>query len=370
MPLPTILVIDDDPDLCELIVDALGDNYTISTCDNGHNQAFDLVKELNPAIVILDVNLPNGNGLEICRDISYISANPPLTLLVSGDNSLELRLDAYNKGGADFLAKPFRIQELRAKIDALYKLFSQRQQLSKSSEFATQTAMSAMLEASQYGEVLRFYNNMYNSDSLVKIADCFFNLMASLGLNSSMQFRTSQTEELHCSEGECSPIEKQIYDNMSDSDRLISFSNRLMVNGTYASFIIKNMPVEDDVTNGRLRDILATIIDGIDGKLMDLQRLDLLRQTSEELSASTQRLSTFLKDHENFMTGAMSHVIGEIHSSFDTLEMTEAQEAFFTQLSEKLINSMEESFIHVGNETDILDCLRLSLSIVVQPKNT
>lgn len=366
MSLPTILVIDDDPDLCELIVDALGDNYNISTCNNSENEAIDLAKHINPAIIILDVNLPNGNGLEICRDISHISSHPPLTLLVSGDNSLELRLDAYNKGGADFLAKPFRIQELRAKIDALYKLFNQRQQLSQSSEFATKTAMSAMAEASQYGEVLRFYNEMYNSDTLVKIAKCFFTLMSALGLNSSIQFRTSHAEELHCPDGSCSPIEKQIYDNMADSDRLIGFSNRLMVNGTYASFIVKNMPVDDEVTNGRLRDILATIIEGIDGKLMDLQRLVLLRQTSSELSASTQRLSKFLKDHENFMTGAMNHVIGEINSSFHLLEMTEAQEEFFTNLSERLINSMEESFIHVGNETDILDCLRLSLSMVVK----
>lgn len=368
MPLPQVLVIDDDPDLCELIQDSLFESYTITLCNNANTEAVDLVQELQPAVIVLDINLPNGNGLDLCKTISLETKSPPLILLISGDNSLEVRLDAYNSGGADFLAKPFRLQELRAKVDTLNKLHQRQRQLTQSSDYATKTAMNAMAEASQYGEVLRFYNAMYKTNSVKTVASNFFRLMENFGLQSSIQFRTRSTESYDHLNQECSPIELQIYESLAESDRLISFSNRLMVNGTYASFIIKNMPT-DEVSHGRLRDILATLIEGVDGKLVELQRLDLLRQTSAELAASTQRLSKVINAHEGFITDAMNHVISEISGSFNTLEMTEAQEVFFTKLSEKLINSMEESFIHVGNETDVLDCLRLSLSVMLSNGN-
>ncbi len=360
-----IVVIDDDPDLCELIQDALANEYQVQTTTHA-DQAIALVNDLKPSIVILDINLPNGNGLHLCEEIS--KDNSPLVLLVSGDNTLDMRLEAYQHGGADFLAKPFRIQELRAKVETLNKLYQSQAQLRQSSEYATKTAMNAMAEASQYGEVLRFYNDMYKAMSIEEVKASFFSLMETFGLQSSIQFRLKETLTFDYLDDECNPIEIQIYENLTESDRIIPFSNRMMVNGMFASFIVKNMPTHDDVENGRLRDILATLIEGLDAKLLDLQRLGLLRQTSRELAMSSQRLATVVKDHEEHLTGAMNHVVSSINASFHTLELTEAQESFFTKLTERVLNSMEDSFVCIGNETDVLDCLRLSLSVVLNDK--
>lgn len=362
-----ILIIDDDPDLCELLEDALSESYNIRTTNSPDNVLL-LLDSHNPEVVILDVNLPNGNGLQLCEQIS--GNYEPMVLLVSGDTTLELQVDAYNHGCADFMTKPFHIKELHNKVDALHKMFMHQQQLKQSSEYATKTAMSAMAEASQYGEVLRFFNDMYKAVKLESIRDSFFRLMETFGLQSSIQFRTNDTSSFDYISDECSPIELQIYDKLSQSDRLISFSPRIMVNGTYASFIVKNMPVDDEVSNGRLKDILATVIEGLDAKLLDLQRLELLQQTSGELASSSGRLASVMKEHEDFITGAMNHVISSINASFHVLEMTEEQEKFFTKLTEDVLHSMEDSFIKIGNETDVLDCLRLSLAVVLQEKST
>ncbi len=360
-----IVIIDDDPDLCELINDALSNDYDVQSTTRA-DEALGLVEDLKPAIVILDINLPNGNGLELCEQISENSK--ALVLLVSGENTLDMRLQAYQHGGADFMAKPFRIQELRAKVEALTKLYLSQVELKQSSEYATKTAMNAMAEASQYGEVLRFYNEMYKATDTAKVKDAFFKLMETFGLQSSIQFRVQATETFDYIADECNPIEMQIYDNLVESDRVIPFSSRIMVNGTYVSFIVKNMPIEQEVENGRLRDILATLVEGLDAKLVDLQRLGLLRQTSRELALSSQRLTTVVKGHEEYITGAMNHVVSSISASFHVLEMNEKQEEFFTTLTERVLTSMEDSFVHIGNETDVLDCLRLSLSVVLNDK--
>lgn len=359
-----VLVVDDDPDLCELMYDALSDTFDIRTCSNGE-EVKHCCEEWQPSMVILDVFLNKTNALPICKEVIETVKNPPLFLVVSGQNTLEQRLEAYNNGGDDFLPKPFQLSELIAKVTTLCEFYSHRTELATTNEYATKTAMHAMAEASQYGGVLRFFNDMYKADNIEKITASFFRLMKDFGLKSSIQFRMHETTTFDHTGAECSPIEMQIYDNLYIEGRIIPFSNRLLVNGMFVSFIIKNMPVDDEVTYGRLKDILATLVEGLNSKINDLQRLNLLRQTAAEVAACSQRLSDVMKEHEGFIMSAMNHVISEINSSFNVLDLNEEQERFFTQLAENIINSVETSFVHIGNEQDVLNCLWRSLTIVL-----
>jgi len=358
MTKPQLLVVDDDPDLCELIEDVLSENYMVHIC----NDAGDLdsvYSKANPTIALLDINLPNGNGLHLCRSMCQSEGQSPIVLLISGDSSMELKLDAYINGGSDFLAKPFKIRELQAKVDKLHELHETQKQLFQSKKFATK---AATIDASQYAELLRFYNAMYTADSCEVIRDKLFELMQSFCLEVSIQFRMETTQSYDHAHKVCSPIELQIYELLSTGERIIAFSNQLMVNGTHASMIIKNMPIEDETNNDRLRDILDTMIDGLDAKLLNLQRLNLLRQTSRELAQSNARLTKATKDHQAHTNNAMNHAISEIHSNVDALELNEGLEKFFAELAKNIILSTEESFAQILSETEIIDCLNISLA--------
>ncbi|PCK09965.1 MAG: hypothetical protein COA42_01520 [Alteromonadaceae bacterium] len=362
--LPALLVIDDDADMHELLSDVFADEYDVHSTLNGE-EILEHCDRIKPNVILLDILLEKESGLTICSHLRQNAKHQPMILFISGKNGLKQRLEAYNHGGDDFLPKPFQISELRAKVEILNTLAVKRDELKVNNEFATRTALNAMTEASQYGGVLRFFNNMYKASSIEKIRDEFFTLMNDLGLKTSIQFRTETTVEYNSSGQECSPIEQHIYENLHLQGRLIPFSNRLMVNGKFISFIVKNMPVDDEFATGRLNDILATTIEGLDSKAQELLRLNLLRQTAKEVAASSQRLSGIMGDHEGFIVGAMNHVISEINSSFHTLEMNEEQEVFFTGLAENIINSIETSFVRIGNEQNVLNCLWLSLSSVL-----
>ncbi len=359
-----VLIVDDDPDLCELMCDTLSDEYDIKICNQG-TDVCPTCDEWKPSVVVLDVFLNSTSGLPLCKEVIEHDPNPPLFLVVSGKNTLEQRLEAYNYGGDDFLAKPFQIRELKAKVQALSAIHKRREELQSTNEYATKTAMHAMAEASQYGGVLRFFNDMYRADSVEKITKSFFHLMNEFGLKASIQFRMEETVTLDHSGGDCSPIEMQIYENLYIEGRIIPFSNRVLVNGLFVSFIVKNMPTDDEVTYGRLKDILATLVEGLNSKISDLQRLNLLRQTASEVAACSERLSKVTKDHEDFIMKAMNHVISEINCSFNVLELNENQEKFFTGLAENILNSVESSFVHIGNEQDVLNCLWRSLQVVL-----
>ena len=64
----TILVCDDDPSLRELVRAVLGPRYRFIEAADG-TEALELARELRPDLIVLDVMLPDGSGLEVCRDL-------------------------------------------------------------------------------------------------------------------------------------------------------------------------------------------------------------------------------------------------------------------------------------------------------------
>lgn len=359
-----ILLVDDDPDLCELIEDTLSDAYAIHTCHDEISACATFAK-LNPGIVLLDINLPNGNGLKLCQKLIEQANHYPMVLMLSGDSGPDMQLQAYDSGGSDFLPKPFRIKELRARVDKLNEFYQRQCQLQASSSAATQSAKIAMAEASQYGEVVQFYNAMYRAESVEEIRDSFFALMDTFGLSSSMQIRSNKIYSYDYRAAECSPIELQIYERFFKSKRLIVFYSRLLINGQYVSAIVKNMPSKDQAGCTRLHEILATIIDGIDTKLLDIQRLELLKQTSTELYESNLRLSQTVKQHRTKIRNMIDQMTVTLNGDEDSVEMNPEKKQHLSQLRTDTLKHLDNSFNDIANEAQVLDCLQLSLATVL-----
>ena len=113
-----ILLIDDDTELCDLLTEYLqGENFTLSMVHDGQ-QGADLAMD-DYDLVILDVMLPNLNGLEVLKKIRINSDIPVLMLTARGDDID--RIVGLELGADDYLAKPFNPRELLARIRAIQR---------------------------------------------------------------------------------------------------------------------------------------------------------------------------------------------------------------------------------------------------------
>ncbi|TVS10707.1 MAG: DNA-binding response regulator [Wenzhouxiangella sp.] len=114
-----VLIVDDDADLRSLIAFALrqGGLLPIEASDVRSCRAL-LVQE-GPDLVVLDINLPDGDGLSLCREIRSTSDIPILMLTVR--NSEDDLVAALDLGADDFLSKPFSPRTLLARIRALLR---------------------------------------------------------------------------------------------------------------------------------------------------------------------------------------------------------------------------------------------------------
>ncbi len=115
----TILVVDDDQNICELINLYLSnDGYQLFFCHNG-SDALNLLKNEEIDLVLLDVMLPVINGWEVCRMIRQ-SSQIPIIFLTARD-MVEDKVQGFEMGADDYLVKPFEPRELLARIKTRLK---------------------------------------------------------------------------------------------------------------------------------------------------------------------------------------------------------------------------------------------------------
>ena len=115
-----ILVVEDELDLQEAIADGLRiDGYAVDTCDNGE-EAYELLYEVNYDLVVLDLNLPKMDGLEVLERIR--DEKPELKVLIlSARGSVNDKVKGLDIGANDYLTKPFDFAELEARIRNLLR---------------------------------------------------------------------------------------------------------------------------------------------------------------------------------------------------------------------------------------------------------
>lgn len=120
----TVLMIDDDKELCSLIKKCL-DNEGMSTlvAFSGSMGLKDLEENKdNLSLIILDVMLPDLDGFSILKRIREISNVP--VLMLTAKNSEEDKIIGLRTGADDYLTKPFSINELTARVDSLIRRFT------------------------------------------------------------------------------------------------------------------------------------------------------------------------------------------------------------------------------------------------------
>lgn len=113
-----ILVIEDDPDITEMLVELLSDEgYEVSNAGDGESGLKAMTSKV--ALVILDIGLPGMQGWDVLSIFRKVTAVP--ILILSAQDEWEKRVKGLKGGADDYVAKPFQPEELLARIEALLR---------------------------------------------------------------------------------------------------------------------------------------------------------------------------------------------------------------------------------------------------------
>jgi DNA-binding response OmpR family regulator len=119
----TVAVVDDEETIRETVAFALRrEGYDVVTFRDG-SEAWDLLRDRLPALAILDITMPQMDGLELCRRLRARSDTMPIIFLTSRDEELD-RVLGLELGADDYLCKPFSMRELIARVKVLFRRLS------------------------------------------------------------------------------------------------------------------------------------------------------------------------------------------------------------------------------------------------------
>jgi sigma-B regulation protein RsbU (phosphoserine phosphatase) len=130
--IPNILIVDDIPANLKGLADILeGNGYKVRPVTNG-KLALKLAEKEKPDLILLDIMMPDLNGFEVCRRIKENQnlIDVPI-IFISALNDTNDIVKAFNAGGIDYITKPFRIEEVLARVATHLKLCRQNKELQK-----------------------------------------------------------------------------------------------------------------------------------------------------------------------------------------------------------------------------------------------
>jgi two-component system alkaline phosphatase synthesis response regulator PhoP len=120
-----ILLVDDEEDILEFLSYNLKKSgYDVLTAGNGH-EALEKVKQNHPHLVILDVMMPEMDGIDTCQEIRKIeTTRQPIIAFLSARNESYSQIAGFNAGADDYITKPINLKVFEIRIKALLKRLS------------------------------------------------------------------------------------------------------------------------------------------------------------------------------------------------------------------------------------------------------
>jgi two-component system OmpR family response regulator len=117
---PRVLVVDDENNITELVAMALRyEGFSVDTAATGRD-ALNKATSFKPALILLDVMLPDIDGLEVLRRLGSHTVRPPVIFLTARD-ATEDKVHGLTLGGDDYVTKPFSVEELVARVRAVLR---------------------------------------------------------------------------------------------------------------------------------------------------------------------------------------------------------------------------------------------------------
>lgn len=111
-----ILIVDDEYQITRVLKRSfLAHRYDVRTASDGE-AALDLFHDFHPDLIITDLQMPEMNGIQLCREIRKLSEIPIIVLSVKGEE--KTKVEALDAGADDYVTKPFGIDELLARVRA------------------------------------------------------------------------------------------------------------------------------------------------------------------------------------------------------------------------------------------------------------
>lgn len=345
-----VLVVDDDPDLVAMHAAYLQhQGYEVLTATNGQ-EGLALVAS-DPSrigVIVSDVMMPVMDGYDFCRALKDDVDTSVIPLLfVSQLTDLNEKIKGYGVGADDYIGKPVSPEELGLKIQALFELRKKNIALRHELSESRQVAMQAMSYSSDLGQIVEFYKNTLIAKDFKQISQQFFEFASGRGLRATLQIISREGTLNFGDQGPVSPLESSVIELSRAKARFFDFGARTVINYQDFSILIKNMPLEDQVRYGILKDTLGTLCNAIESRVKFLLYENAAEQKKRIVSAVVNLMEDIDKsfaDIQQANLGVVNRMMDELDEAMMDLGLTNSQEDLIRAIAGRSRDRMNDVF--------------------------
>ena len=355
---PPILFIEDDHHLSDLLANVLSTDFKVTVANNmaqAHSELATCVFD----IIIVDIQLPDGSGIDICKAVCGSDVDKPGIICLSGSCDSETVVKAYQIGVDDFISKPIDRVTFHQRIKNFYQQHLMNKQHESALKQSRNVAQTAMTQASSYGAAMQLMSNLNHCQDTRSLANVIMDYFSNDGLMVALQFRhANSVQNFDSSKPECSEVEAKVLDLLHSQGRIYHFGARTIFNDNNVSILVKNMPPMDTPFFDSLLDVVAKLVPAINGRHLALCHISSSSKAGQLLNTLMGDLSENVHALEKDKRTLMTNLEKQISSSFHALDMDETQEKFFIQLIEQELISREENPIFDHIQKRLEDCVK------------
>lgn len=323
----SIFVVDDDPLIQDTLRAILEGTYGLEIFGSAEVCRARMA-ESRPDCLLLDIGLPGINGYDFCRQLKDDPATRDIPItFISGYDTIDYRLKGYDAGGEDFIVKPFEPEEVLRKVNVARQMVEGKRQLQAQAQASEELSSLALASMGESGIVLQYMSKLIACRNEAEIARGMLELLRQLGVEGAVQAAVGARRYTISLAGENLPLEISVLDHVRGLERIFEFHNRAVYNFERIAIMVSNMPIDDAILCGRIRDNLATAAQGADARLESIE----------------------IEESNHSKGAALLHALSAIEATLD--QLTQAQQNSRYQ-SSQLIYQLEEdlarAFVGLG----------------------
>ena len=353
-----VMIVDDDEMTQVLISNILDSQYQTIAVNSGPDCLAQL-PEINPDIILLDVNMPGMDGLDVCRQIrSQERHKHSVIMFVSASDSKDEIIAGYDAGADDYLLKPLHHDTLLAKMAHCASLIRQRREVALLHS-GSETADNRFTQPYS-----RFVQELKSCQTPTAVAEKLFSFTRRANLCCRLQISQDQHYSYFSDDGLLQPIESHLLEQVRSLGLVYRFGKRVVINFEKVSLLVRNMPEADDDYSQQLQDFLVHLVGTADvylhllaNRLQNIEMRDTLHSAAEALQFIHQEFS----EHSTKVNEVLDSVALDFSRNLDQLQLTDEQEDFMVNLIDdrmrKLVDLNQQAMHIEGNMQDFIENL-------------
>lgn len=281
--------------------------------------------------------------------LSARSKAPP-AVVVLDDDAVSISQPLYAAGVLDILSWQ-QVDTLPERLARAKNLQKTRVDLLQRATRANEMAFSAMANTADLGACLQFFMKSVECENFESLGALFFETMNHFNIRCVLQIRSDFGVRNLAPRGEPGRYEILLLDHLKDRGRFFDYQQRTFVNYESISLLIKDMPVDDPVKYGQIKDNILTVVEAVDMKTRELDNYQALCNEKELMQRIVQRVQAMVKGVDDSFNKVIKDIASVVENMVQSTEeiipqlmMSEEQERSIEAIMQRGISDTQRVF--------------------------